>query len=153
MYTYSYTTPHIGTTAQGAFLYCQSLKSILRLLAKKWTNYFPAAVPPHGYYHVGYYCCCHRYELHLDTGKKTAQLWTGEGWKLERKLLGSFRSDWELPVLEPSHQKHKGGEEKQVQQAPHLRRTEVQSQVRLTAAGLPGDLPPVHHKWATPENL
>lgn len=62
-------------------------------------------------------------------GIKTAQLWLGGGWKLERKSPGAFRSVWELPVLEPSHREHKGGEEKQVQQDTYLLRRESRGPV------------------------
>lgn len=88
-------------------------------------------------------------------GIKTAQLWLGGGWKLERKSPGAFRSVWELPVLEPSHWEHKKGKRSKSNRIHvfHLGRAEVQSQVGMTAAGLPGDLPPVHHKQATPEEF
>lgn len=71
---------------------------------------------------------------------------------MERKLLGAFRSDWELPVLEPSHQ-GKGREASPTGYTFSTVKNRGPAKVRLNAAGLPGDLPPVHHKWATPEKL
>lgn len=89
---------------------------------------------------------------------KTAQVGTEGGWKSERKLLGAFVSIWKWPVLKPSCWEHYVSWEGKRSKSNrpdifHGWREDIQSQVSITAAGLPGDLPALHHNWETPEEF
>jgi len=98
----------------------------------------------------------------LDTGIKAAQSRTGRDWNLESKSL-----DEKLHIEEQGERLEVFGNclcqrqaigitqegKRNKSNRPHIfhvGRADVQAWVRRTAAGLPGDLAPLHHRTGNP---